>query len=399
VNWPELSNETPRGGAPITPAVDPWPSAPVVPLGYHAGADVDDVPADAGAGRGKPPGAGPSNPPSTLDDRRRLMTRALVGLGIVMVLALGGAAATWYSHGRAPALPFGHSGAGASWTKLTSAPKPLEGAAVTAFQQKVWVVGGVSPDEGRPRLADVQIYDPATRSWSSGPPLPTAVSHAALVASRTELYLIGGLVDSGSTPDVLRLDASTGRWQPAPVLPGPRGAGAAAWDGSKIVFAGGVRPDHQAADDVWALENDQWRRLGSLQHAREKLTAVSDEFGTVWFLGGRDPFATSPAPMGLVDVVSVSGVHASTAQIEPRIAPAGFYLAGAGPCVVGGEIAGGFSASISCVDATKNSARPQLSNARGGLGVATVDKVVYVVGGYGAGRHGSGDMESLTGTG
>jgi Kelch motif protein len=397
VHRPEVSNETPHVvGTPITPAVDPWPSAPVVPLGYHASADIDEVPGDAGAGRDTRPGAGSSTPLlSTLEGRRRLMTRALVGLGIVMVLALGGAAATWYTYGRAQAKPR----AAASWTKLPKAPKPLEGAAVTAFQQKVWVAGGVSPDGGRPRLADVQIYDPATRSWSSGPPLPAAVSHAALVGSETELYLIGGLVERGSTPDVLRLDTSTGTWQPAPALPGPRGAGAAAWDGSKIVFAGGVRPDHRAADDVWALENDQWRRLGSLQLAREKLTAVSDEFGTVWFLGGRDPFATPPAAMGLVDVVSVSGVHASTAQIEPRIAPAGFYLAGAGPCVVGGEFAGGFSASISCVDATKNTGQPQLSNARGGLGAATVDKVVYVVGGYGAGRHGSGDMESLSATG
>jgi hypothetical protein len=222
------------------------------------------------------------------------------------------------------------------------------------------------------------------------------VAFAALVSTGTVLYLIGGMHADGSTSDVLRLTAGApDRWERGPRLPQPRGAGAATYDGTgRILFAGGVKPDHSTADEIWALEKDRWTEAGRLQRPREKLSATSDQLGTVWFMGGlQDRVKRTPLPT--VDRGNRAGFTADADLPAAVESGAGVYLRAIGPCVLGGRLAATFATSATCSATPEDQTLPRLAIARAGLGVGVLAGVVYAVGGYGTGIDGSGTFESL----
>ena len=89
----------------------------------------------------------------------------------------------------------------------------------------------------------------------------------------------------------MRLDSDATEWtQDDHHLPNERESGAAAFDGKRIVFAGGndyPNVPEAKKDDVWARTPDgAWTRLGPLQQPRDHLAAATDGAGTVWFVGG-----------------------------------------------------------------------------------------------------------------
>ena len=279
------------------------------------------------------------------------------------------------------------------WTSLPPLPEALEAAAVSAYDSRLWVAGGTSAAAGRDFLVDVHVYDPGTRVWRSGPPLPVATSHAALVSTGQQLFLVGGLTATGSTATVYRLDSPTARWVEDVPLPAARGAGAAVFDGHRIVFGGGVGTDGRAKADVWAFQDGRWRGLGQLSPGREKLASATDENGTAWFFGGRDPNAQETA-YAQVDVVQAKAVKPA-GTLTPVAGPAAVYWPGVGPCVIGGQVPDGFSADVVCQTPAPSTETPALTSPRAGLGAAVIDGSVYVVGGYDGGHHGSTTVEVL----
>ena len=119
------------------------------------------------------------------------------------------------------------------------------------------------------------------------------------------LVLIGGYLGSEfNRPSelVLELSAGSEAWTEGPVMPEARAAGASAWDGSRVVFAGGVGTGGVAAD-VYALRDGTWSRIGSMVQTREHLAATSDGAGRVWLLGGR----VGSLDTNLADVELVTG--------------------------------------------------------------------------------------------
>ncbi len=346
--------------------------------------------------------------------RRRLL--AAVGAAAVVLILVGVAIVSGVFRGESTAgvnTP-GASTPGAStaavsttsagtphWTTLAPLPKAVEGAAVAAYDGKVWVAGGISNDASRSKLTTVFIYDPSARKWAVGPSLPEPISHAQLVATSWGLYFIGGYIQTGGSRDVLMLAKNQSAWvrQSIP-LPGARVAGAAAFDGARIIFAGGTRPDGTAADEVWSSTGGAWTLVGRMAHGRQKLAAASNGDGRVWIMGGHDQ--QTGKKYGEVDVVSEGKMDptASAAQtIDPPIdSAAAVRVEGAGRCLVGGETPSGFN-SWWCDQPGTAAGLPPLQPARAGLGAAVIGTTVYIVGGYGDGFEGSDRVESFTPTG
>lgn len=264
-----------------------------------------------------------------------------------------------------------------TWTLLPEAPQALTEVAGAAFGGALWVAGGFD-DSGVP-VVSVQIYDPTFGQWQPGPALPEAVHHASLVAGDDSLYLIGGYTSadfSAPTAAVRRFDQATGAWEDSPALPEPRAAGAAAWDGKRVVYAGGVGPDGLSGD-VLALEGGAWRRLGELTEPREHLAAASDGEGSVWFLAGR----TRGFDTNLASVERVAGESVETVGELPtaRGGVAGFYVAGPGACAAGGEGVDGTFSEVECLSADGTvTALPSLAEPRHGIAAASVGGVAYV---------------------
>jgi actin-like ATPase involved in cell morphogenesis len=344
-----------------------------------------------------PPGSGAEAPPPVPPRHRPVRWLALALAGLV---AAGGvlwgldAARAWRSSPSRPTagpttvVPRPNP----TWTELPAALTTFESAGVASFRGRLWVAGGF--DERRAALTSVLVYDPGRKSWSEGPPLPEPLTHAALVTTDKDLLLIGGYRNNTTNPisTVRRLDLGTSRWVEEPALPAPLGAGAAAWDGRRVVYAGGVGADRRPSAAVLALQDGTWRRIGTLPRAREHLATASDGRGRVWFLAG-EVNTGGPTPrkkvFSEVDLVQGGSVRRVGQVATARGSVAGFWSRSTGPCVAGGRNeAGVLLPQVECLGAGGRSTSLQpLPTARHGLGVAVLDGVAYAVGGGVSGRH------------
>jgi hypothetical protein len=284
-----------------------------------------------------------------------------------------------------------------AWTTLAEAPLEVTEVAAAAFQGELWTAGGLTADGGV--SAAVQVYDPSSDAWREGPELPEPVHHASLVATASDLVLIGGYRTLAFDPvaDVFVLDQENDTWVEATPLPEPRGAGAGAWDGARVVYGGGIGEDG-LADEVWGIEgpdNAEWTAVANLSTARDHLAATSDGEGTVWFLAGRE--VSLESTVAIVDQLrGDDAVHIGDLP-TPRGGVAGFFSEDHGACLAGGEEPESTFAEVECIatDGT-TAALPDLSLPRHGLGAAVIDGIAYVaLGGPEPGLAVSGSLEAL----
>jgi hypothetical protein len=265
----------------------------------------------------------------------------------------------------------------------------------------VWVAGGRGDDSARTKRTGVFVYDPDTGGWTRGPDLPRPTSHAALVAAPWGLYFLGGQVGDGGSDQVLRLSDDSTEWIDDTPLPEPRAAGAGAFDGDGILYLGGTRVGGMPSNRIFRLQDGEWKTLGKMGSARQRLTAVSNETDTVWALGGRNQLTNTK--YGTIDRVAQGKVFPSTPGVTGPINPpvdsaAGVGLDRAGVCLVGGETLGpGRAFNDWWCDRPGTAARlPRLQPQRAGLGAARIGRTVYVVGGYGSTFRATKQVEAYT---
>jgi hypothetical protein len=267
---------------------------------------------------------------------------------------------------------------GNAWEPVADAPIQLTEVAAASHEGRLWVAGGFLEDGSASDA--VLVYDPASDEWSDGPRLPAGVHHAALVSTGDRLIVLGGYLGEGfdtPTADVWALGGEDEDWQPMPALPEAQAAGAAAWDGDRIVFGGGTG-SAGPAPDVFALRGDAWESIGQMAGPREHLAAASDGAGRTWFLGGR--VGGMETNLGRVELVEGSEIVLMEAELTPRGGVAGFWLGSVGACLVGGEAPGGTLDLVECVtDDQDVVALPPLAVPRHGLGAAVLNDAVYAV--------------------
>jgi len=122
------------------------------------------------------------------------------------------------------------------WTQLPLMPRahnfPAGGGVIDG---KLYIVGG----EGAGTALDV--YDPATGSWSMKRALPVARQHGASVVHGGKLYLFGGGSAITGTPilDVDVYDPQTDSWTTVATEPRPRNLGSAVAVGGRAYLLGG----------------------------------------------------------------------------------------------------------------------------------------------------------------
>jgi len=290
-------------------------------------------------------------------------------------------------------LPGGAPAVG-GWTRLGDAPFARLEMATTAFDDRIWLAGGLNPDGSATDA--VEVFDPASESWSDGPTLPAAVHHAALASDADRLVLVGGYAapSFGPTDAVWILEPRADAWTPGPPLPEPRAAGALTFDGVRLVYGGGVGPGG-VRSEVFALDGERWVEVGMLARPREHLAATSDGDGRVWFLGGRQGGLDSN--LGDVDLVEGSEVTTLKA-ISPRGGVAAFFAPGIGACLSGGEAPLRAYTTVECVDGSgRITALPSMNDMRHGHGAGVVGDTAYVLlGGPTPGLSAQASVESLT---
>ena len=104
-------------------------------------------------------------------------------------------------------------------------------------QGKLYAIGGRS---GPSDFGDVYLYDPASDTWSSGPPIePRGTAGAAESCGAVLLFGGESQAQGRSLASVLRLDAAQARWQTLAPMPTARNFARAVRLGDSIYVVGG----------------------------------------------------------------------------------------------------------------------------------------------------------------
>jgi N-acetylneuraminic acid mutarotase len=163
------------------------------------------------------------------------------------------------------------------WTSLPPAPKAFSAAAGTAFEDRLWTLGGNSPEAtGR----QVYSYDPRTQRWAPETPLPAIRTNLAAVNFRGKLYAIGGLDPFNPTRTVFVYDPAAKRWGRAAPLPVALQAHSAIVFRDEIWVLGGRIRSLERQRRVWIYNaaRNRWREGPSLPEPMDTLaTAVNGD--------------------------------------------------------------------------------------------------------------------------
>jgi N-acetylneuraminic acid mutarotase len=107
------------------------------------------------------------------------------------------------------------------WSPRAARPTYRDNFASVAANGLLYVIGGSgdigngpgTPTSGfRETKSHVEIYDPATDSWSTGAPLPMALAQARACAVGDQIYVFEGTTDAGLEGAILSYDTMSNSW-------------------------------------------------------------------------------------------------------------------------------------------------------------------------------------------
>ncbi|WP_031428998.1 malectin domain-containing carbohydrate-binding protein [Flavimarina sp. Hel_I_48] len=175
--------------------------------------------------------------------------------------------------------------------KAPSPSKKIEPQCVQVGDQLVLIAGFT---KGYTILNDTEIYTPATNSWSTGRPIPVAVTHGATALINGELWIVGGFIDDNpgeGTNKVQIYNVATDTWREGPSLPKKRAGGGAVFYNGLLHYYGGFYPDRQTDSgdhfvlNVAAAEKN-WKSAPSMPNPRGHFSAALVN-GMLYAIGGQ----------------------------------------------------------------------------------------------------------------
>jgi hypothetical protein len=222
-----------------------------------------------------------------------------------------------------------------SWTQRAAMSQRRGLGQACALSGKVWVFGGCRTFGTG--LANVEVYNPNSNTWTTAPNMPAGLYDFGAVAWRDSLiFIIGGGSWHPSMPptSVVRLyDPNLETWYTATSLPLPLGAMACGITGDTLLVATGWTssgPTNRAWRGILNPSNPRvisWQELDTLPGARRCRAACGVANGELFVIGGLaldagsslglhpSPFSLHPSGFsGLDDVWSLAGSGAWTAR-------------------------------------------------------------------------------------
>ena len=176
-----------------------------------------------------------------------------------------------------------------AWRRIgDAAPPARQEVAAAVVGGRVYVVGGLLASGTSKRG---EGFDPRDSTWNLAPDLPFPIHHAMAAELNGSLIVMGGFAgDLGGTATsrVFILDdpaSTTARWRAGPSLKRPRGAGAAVTVNGKVIVVGGISSGGHVAP-VEIFDGTAWRDGARIPSLRDHLAAATDG-KIVYVAGGR----------------------------------------------------------------------------------------------------------------
>lgn len=259
------------------------------------------------------------------------MTRGRSGLGVAVVdgkiYAIGGVSDSGFC-----SLNEQYDSATGYWIIKTPMPTPRSDFGIAVFQNKIYCMGGYSNQAG---VAAVnEVYDPATDTWETKAPMPTPTLNIRANVVDGKIYVVGGNTN-GTINQVY--DPTTDSWT------------------TKASITTAVNSYASAA-------------VGNKIYVFTKLTQIYDAQNDSWSLG-----ASAPSPVVLATAGATTGMFA----------PERIYVFGADAELPFWQLfTKGFTTQ--CYDPKTDSwtVCASMPTGRYDVGVAVVDDLLYVIGGF-----------------
>ena len=175
-----------------------------------------------------------------------------------------------------------------AWDKQGNIPanRKRGAAGVVAYQDKIYVVGGMLDGHWDGHTAWLDEYDPETNEWKTLADAPRTRDHFQAAVMDGKLYAAGGRNTSAKTDQSLDLtigevdvyDFETGKWEtlaePLPTL--RAGTTAIPYDQQLIIIGGesGTQVPAHAEVEAYDVASDSWKSLPSLLQGRHGTQAL-----------------------------------------------------------------------------------------------------------------------------
>ncbi len=176
------------------------------------------------------------------------------------------------------------------WKKAAPSPFARVESPAAVINGKMYLFGGFT--EELQASNQVDVYDPASDSWTRKKDMPTRVTHLNPAVDGNTIWFAGGFKAKHPGPvtdEVWKYDIASDTWTTGPPLPERRAGGGLAVVGRKLHYFGGYKADRNTnAGDHWSLSLEDakaWQREADLPDPRGHVSsAVLD--GKIYALGG-----------------------------------------------------------------------------------------------------------------
>lgn len=178
------------------------------------------------------------------------------------------------------------------WKELAPIPTPRRHVnySAAACGGKVFLIGGLEENVGPYRGPDSnknEMYDPANNTWTEKAPLPSPRSTAAVTAFENNIYVMSGVFKGEFRNEVFLYDPAADSWQTRAPMPEARFISGAAVVKDKIVVITGNWPNPESKIYIYEPLKDRWHDLGKVPR-NFRLAAVASIGDKFYILGGTD---------------------------------------------------------------------------------------------------------------
>jgi N-acetylneuraminic acid mutarotase len=195
-----------------------------------------------------------------------------------------------------------------TWTTLAPMPTARDGLGAAVLGKSIYAIGGrpqtAGPCSGGTQFATVERYDIASDTWSAVAALPSPRSDVGAIAHGGRIYVFGGC-QAGTqtvTDEVDVYNPRTDSWSQGTPMPTARaGFYGIGIKGNRIYVIGGLDGTGAAspANEVYDIAHDSWSTDTPMEHPRGEM-GVASHGGRIYTIGGGIPaFGT---PQSTVDV-------------------------------------------------------------------------------------------------
>jgi len=172
------------------------------------------------------------------------------------------------------------------WTRKTNMPTARAAPATCVVNRKIYAIGGMIYDGWRAiALSTVEVYSPATNTWTKKLDMPTPRSALSTSVVNGKIYVIGGW-NGVELSTMLEYNPKTGTWTRKADMPTARSFLSTSVVDGKIYAIGGEAANSVPLSTVEEYDpvTDTWTKKADMPTPRFTYTSVVN--GNIYALGG-----------------------------------------------------------------------------------------------------------------